>query len=491
MVYIYNSNPYRWVVVMLGLGLGLGLGKLPGMCGSAAFTPLSIPGLQLWLAADDGLVTDGAAQFTAANLEYLSIAHNVSQVFTTALSMSAWVYPDEPLNVGWYISSKWLLGTDGVFGLKKESNSKLVVYILDSPTDMGNNSGEGNTLFNTSSWYHVAFVYDGTGATNADRLKMYVNGIAQAIVFTGTIPSSLQDGDGAPFLLGRLGGTGIYADGRIDSAGIWGRVLSGSDITALFNSSMGKVYSDLTTAQKVSLVSWWNLNEISGQRNDSHGTNHLTDNNTVTYAAGVASGAASSDGDPISQWTDLSGEDNHCVQAIGSKRPTLKLAIQNGLPVVRFDGVDDDLAHLLDIPGANTVFAVVKMIGTTGEQIVISASSGGNLAAYIRGRSGSENWGTYRQADVFANTPISGSFKQVTIVSRSGTDLDLVTDGNVETKVAAGYHVDAAIRRRIGSGQATNWFGGDIAEILLYDSALSAVNRQAVEAYLRTKWATP
>lgn len=40
------------------------------------------------------------------------------------------------------------------------------------------------------------------------------------------------------------------------------------------------------------LISWWTLDETSGTRNDSHGTNHLTDNNTVAYAAGKKGNAA-------------------------------------------------------------------------------------------------------------------------------------------------------------------------------------------------------
>jgi RHS repeat-associated protein len=43
----------------------------------------------------------------------------------------------------------------------------------------------------------------------------------------------------------------------------------------------------------VGLVSWWTMNEASGARNDSHGTNHLTDNNTVASAAGIKGNAAS------------------------------------------------------------------------------------------------------------------------------------------------------------------------------------------------------
>ena len=41
------------------------------------------------------------------------------------------------------------------------------------------------------------------------------------------------------------------------------------------------------------LVSWWNLDETSGTRADSVGSNHLTDVNTVGYAAGKIGNAAS------------------------------------------------------------------------------------------------------------------------------------------------------------------------------------------------------
>lgn len=43
---------------------------------------------------------------------------------------------------------------------------------------------------------------------------------------------------------------------------------------------------------KTGLVSWWSLDEASGTRNDSHGTNHLTDNNTVGSTTGVKGNAA-------------------------------------------------------------------------------------------------------------------------------------------------------------------------------------------------------
>lgn len=40
------------------------------------------------------------------------------------------------------------------------------------------------------------------------------------------------------------------------------------------------------------LISWWNLDETSGMRYDAHGSNHLTDVNTVGYQTGKKGNAA-------------------------------------------------------------------------------------------------------------------------------------------------------------------------------------------------------
>jgi hypothetical protein len=68
----------------------------------------------------------------------------------------------------------------------------------------------------------------------------------------------------------------------LSRVGVWGGVLTEQQHSDLFNSGNGKSYADLTTAEKVGLVSYWNLDEVSGNRADSHGSNTLTDNNTVT-----------------------------------------------------------------------------------------------------------------------------------------------------------------------------------------------------------------
>jgi len=47
-----------------------------------------------------------------------------------------------------------------------------------------------------------------------------------------------------------------------------------------------------TNPGKDNLIAWWSLDETSGTRADSHGSNDLTDNNTVTYDTGKQGNAA-------------------------------------------------------------------------------------------------------------------------------------------------------------------------------------------------------
>jgi Concanavalin A-like lectin/glucanases superfamily len=53
------------------------------------------------------------------------------------------------------------------------------------------------------------------------------------------------------------------------------------------------VTSAASGALLTSLISFWELGEASGTRNDSHGTNHLTSNNSVGQATGIVGNAAS------------------------------------------------------------------------------------------------------------------------------------------------------------------------------------------------------
>lgn len=218
--------------------------------------------------------------------------------------------------------------------------------------------------------------------------------------------------------------------------------------------------------------------------------------------------AGLSDDDPVTTWEDLSATGADFTQATASKKPIYKTAVQNGLPVVRFDGSDDGL---LSDQGATisvndrTCIAVVAMASSPhanfNDIFAIAGASGVNFHFIARindalGNSVAMRNGTsdHLSGDLL---PVDGSFHIVSWTynpSSGGPSpqkakiwidqvlvLDEVHSGSTGTPVSAGPS--------IGSLGATSAFlKGDIAELAFWEDAIAESDIAEVEAYLLNKW---
>lgn len=82
-------------------------------------------------------------------------------------------------------------------------------------------------------WHHFVMIYDGTGATNGNRLKAYIDGVNQTLSFSGTIPTTTADIDN--FNIGRFdGGKDTWMNGSIDEFIFWNRTLSHEEIEQVY-----------------------------------------------------------------------------------------------------------------------------------------------------------------------------------------------------------------------------------------------------------------
>ena len=77
--------------------------------------------------------------------------------------------------------------------------------------------------------------------------------------------------------------------------------------------------------------------------------------------------------DFVSQWEDKSTEGNNLTQSTGTNQPKWIDSIQNGLPVIRFDGTDNYIDRSTYVNGAltqPTTFAAVYSMptNTTGNE---------------------------------------------------------------------------------------------------------------------------
>lgn len=186
-----------------------------------------------------------------------------------------------------------------------------------------------------------------------------------------------------------------------------------------------------------------------------------------------------SDGDPVATWPDESGNGNNAAQVNPGSRPTFQTNELNLLPVVRFGGV-------LNIPytssGPNTIFVVGATTGGSGYQCHV-AVGGPNVYARFAGG----NWGGIATGSELNSGETNLIPKILTAVWHNYDDVDLYTNGGSFVNVTAGigYYTSAGIIGQDGSGSQLT---GDIAEIIVYNSALGTTDRQTVEAYLATKY---
>ena len=98
-----------------------------------------------------------------------------------------WVNPSA-LAATRMIFSKFNTGVSGEFALfTTAGTSGMNFRALNGGTADG---ATADSLLVVGTWLHVAVVYDGGGAANADKVKIYVNGVNQALSFSGTFQAS-------------------------------------------------------------------------------------------------------------------------------------------------------------------------------------------------------------------------------------------------------------------------------------------------------------
>jgi hypothetical protein len=211
-----------------------------------------------------------------------------------------------------------------------------------------------------------------------------------------------------------------------------------------------------------------------------------------------------SDGDPVAAWTDQSGNTNNAAQVASGNRPTYQTSGLNGLPTLRFDGVDDHFLIASNAglePQALSIFAVV--VPTTAghphgrDVFVMNHTAAPPYASYGIDLVGGNTWQMVSSHNgIFTPRPGSattlGQPDLLSGVWNAGPNMTLHVDGaqtmtsNVTGSIA--YNGDPISVGTWLGGLATNSFGGDIAEILFYDTALSTDDRQLVEGHLGWKY---
>lgn len=126
------------------------------------------------------------------------------------------------------------------------------------------------TAASTGTWYHVVCQHD---AGAGDAIGIYVN--AGTVVTTARGADFPTDRNGS-FSIGvnLAGETGF--DGKLQIFRYWRRLITGSEVTALYNSGNWKLTADMSDTEKERLQCSYDFQEPYGTRKDSYGRADLT-----------------------------------------------------------------------------------------------------------------------------------------------------------------------------------------------------------------------
>jgi len=217
--------------------------------------------------------------------------------------------------------------------------------------------------------------------------------------------------------------------------------------------------------------------------------------------AGSIQGA---DGRPIGSWKDSSGQGNHAKQDDSTRQPTYIASAGeelNSQPVVRFDGSNDWMYAPYESTLTEKTMFVVARFNSLG-----NSSPDSQSRVYVMGLAQiNSGWHTTEFKSTYGNwrgriydgsgkwvegsSVVDEQWKLLSLRAVNDEVIEFWEEGTSKGTTAIGTMWTEHNIVAIGAnGAPVGFLNGDIAEILIFDRALSNYERQRIERYLNDKY---
>ncbi|MCB0397003.1 MAG: T9SS type A sorting domain-containing protein [Flavobacteriales bacterium] len=197
-----------------------------------------------------------------------------------------------------------------------------------------------------------------------------------------------------------------------------------------------------------------------------------------------------SNNNPVSTWTDRSGNANNATQA-GSLRPLFQTNRVNGKPTIKFDGTDDYMLLGTNLDQADaTIFIVGDGSGLSGYRYLCSTKKWFINARHSGGRQWGFNQGTFISSGIQL---FGGTWNVLTCIVRNGsTTVNMWTNGAFGASGTRGSFASIP-KTVIGAYSAdgstfSGHYQGELAEVIVYNFELNSAQRTLVRNYLGSKY---
>ena len=315
-----------------------------GMLGSGVIgggiSPLRLSP-DLYYQSEEGCWEDSGIQFTAADCSWLAM-DTPFDPGTSDFSVAFWIYPDTTTTYQAIVDTGGMSADPG-FSISTRAGRDLGLWIDTGSRDYDVDALDD--LLTTGEWHFIVVNWDRDG-----NAQVYHNGEAAGtpLDITGH-QSSLGATRGVVGATAETGNERNFLDGRLDSLGLWTRLLTRDEITALYNSGAGLVYGDLSDAFKTDLSHWYGFLESTGTRYDSHGSNDLAFNSIDIVDGTTLNGG-------FEDWTSGTDADDWAESVGGTSTVNRESSVvDSGTYALRMD---------IDAVGANGSYALVRQLFT-------------------------------------------------------------------------------------------------------------------------------
>jgi len=187
----------------------------------------------------------------------------------------------------------------------------------------------------------------------------------------------------------------------------------------------------------------------------------------------------------VSTWADQSGNGHDFTQATTSRRPAVLPNAQNGYPAVRLSAAAKQTLNMAATLGsAHTVFVVARMYGASRNRILNAISNNWLLGWWAGYQDMVYHVGWISPTQSFA---ASTGWLQYTDVN-TGSALATYRGGNLMYTAGA---VGGPMGLTLSGYAATDgeFSDADVLEVIVYDRALTDLERVSIERYLATRYA--
>jgi hypothetical protein len=221
-----------------------------------------------------------------------------------------------------------------------------------------------------------------------------------------------------------------------------------------------------------------------------------SDSSTLFQSSGGS--AASADGDPVGYWADKSGNGRNAIQSSGTNKPSVRLNVLNTKPVIRFDGVNDFLGNSMQFANsAFTIIAITKRAGGTNYPSFVCEYSGTTNAYFAFGLDPSSYLSIHKTGLATSASNLvqtAGTFfiqsAQSSGISSGNISVDVKSNGvdASSSLTLTGLLTNSATMFGASKNGTADYFNGDFAEIIIYNSVISGSDLDLVNNYLNQKW---